>query len=288
MSSFSRSFSFGWTLAAALLITACATTRAGETSYSEGAQEGYEQGLEHLEDQNYEQAIAAFEQVRTKYPYSAYAALAELRIADTDFQRNRFLEAIDGYQRFVRFHPTHELLDWASFRIGESHYRGIPSDFFIFPSPSERDQTEARSARQSLSDFLTRFPNSEHAPKAREALDRVMELLVRHELYAAEFYASRKKWLGAAGRYEYVLKSFPSGPHVPAATVALASSLEKAGEPGRAAEILDRFLAGQPTGKEAQEARKLRDALRSRKVEAAPPAEGDGRTPPPVEPSPAP
>ncbi|HEY0839998.1 MAG TPA: outer membrane protein assembly factor BamD, partial [Vulgatibacter sp.] len=208
----------------ALAVSGCGAKRVGPVTYAESAQEAYEVALEDLESQNYEQAISGFEQVRTKYPYSSFAALAELRIADAEFGRGRWLEAIDSYQAFVKFHPAHEKLDWAWFRIGESHYRAIPSGFFIFPSPSERDQTEVRAARTSLADFLARYPQSEHAPMAQEKLSEVISLLARHELQVARFYASRERWTGAAWRYERVLRDYPGTGFDAEATFGLADS----------------------------------------------------------------
>lgn len=253
---------FAIVIASLLLSTAgCAAKRVGEATYAESAQEAYEIALSDLEDQNYEQAISGFEQVRTKYPYSSYAALADLRIADADFGRGRWLEAIDSYQAFVKFHPTHEQLDWAWFRIGESHFKAIPSDFLIFPSPAERDQTEVRAARTALSDFLTRYPKSEHAPKAKDALAEVVGLLARHELEVGKFYAHRERWTGAVWRFERVLHDFPGSSHEAEATLGLARALREQGETERASAVLENFLAKNPPEKEAREARSMRDSL---------------------------
>jgi len=249
----------------ALLLAGCATKRAAPTTYAESAQEAYEVALEDLESQNYEQAISGFEQVRTKYPYSSYAALAELRIADAEFGRGRWLEAIDSYQAFVKFHPGHEQLDWAWFRIGESHYKAIPSGFFIFPSPSERDQTEVRAARTSLADFLSRYPQSAYAPQAREELREVVGLLAGHELQVARFYASRERWTGAAWRYERVLRDFPGSGFDAEATFGLADALREQGETGRAAEILEAFIGQHPSDTDARKARAMLDSLGARK-----------------------
>lgn len=239
----------------------CAAKRVGEATYAESAQEAYEVALGDLESQNYEQAIAGFEQVRTKYPYSSFAALADLRIADAEFGRGRWLEAIDAYQAFVKFHPTHEKLDWAWFRIGQSHYKAIPSDFFIFPSPSERDQTEARAARTSLADYLSRFPKGENVPQAKEALGEVVDLLARHELEVANFYAKRERWTGAGWRYERVLHDFPDSRYEGDATLGLAKALREQGETERAAAVLEGFLAKNPPDAQARAARSTLDSL---------------------------
>lgn len=252
---------FAAVAALALASAGCASKRAAPTTYAESAQDAYEVALEDLESQNWEQAIAGFEQVRTKYPYSSYAALAELRIADAEFGRGRWLEAIDSYQAFVKFHPAHEQLDWAWFRIGESHYKAIPSGFFIFPSPSERDQTEVRAARTSLADFLARYPQSEHAPRARAALDEVVSLLARHELQVADFYASRERWTGAAWRYERVLRDFPGAGFDAEATFGLANALREEGDTERAAQILEGFLGQNPPASDAGRARAMLRSL---------------------------
>lgn len=198
-----------WPLLLLFVSLSCVTPQAtGPRSYSESAQVLYEQALEELASDDFEQAIVLFEQVRSRYPYSSYAALAELGVADTQFKRGRYLEAIDMYQAFSRFHPAHPRLDYAAFRIGESHSRTIPSSFFLFPPPSERDQTAVRSTRQALQDFLQRHPESSYIPRAQELLDDVLRILARHEIVAARFYAKRGRWRGAALRYQTLLEQY--------------------------------------------------------------------------------
>ncbi|WP_169788737.1 outer membrane protein assembly factor BamD [Vulgatibacter incomptus] len=240
------------------LSSGCAHEQAvAKSGYSEDAQAAYEEAVSALESKNFEQAILAFEQIRSKFPYSSYAALSELRIADAEFGRGRWLEAIDSYQAFVKFHPDHPQVDWATFRIGESHFRAIPSSFFLFPSASERDQTEVRAAKTSLTDFVSRFPKSEYLPRAKEELQEVMGLLARHELYAARFYASREHWAGAAGRYRYLLQNYPGSPYETDATLGLAEALAKLGEHDRAKELLDAVEAAHPHTEEGRKAREM-------------------------------
>jgi outer membrane protein assembly factor BamD len=199
-----------WPLLLLLASLSCATTQAtGPRTYSESAQALYEQALAELASDDFEQAILLFEQVRSRYPYSSYAALAELGVADTQFKRGRYLEAIDIYQAFLRFHPAHPRLDYASFRIGESHAKTIPSSFFLFPPPSERDQTAVRATRGALQDFLHRYPESAYVPRAQELLQEVLAVLARHEWAAARFYAKRGRWRGAALRYQALLNDYP-------------------------------------------------------------------------------
>ena len=243
----------------AVFAFACATDGevTGDT-YAADAKENFDAGVEALEDGNSLEAIRLFDHVRTKYPYSSYAPLAELRAADAEFKRQRYAEAIDGYQRFLKFHPAHPEVDWAAFRIGESHYEAIPSGFFLLPPPSEKDQTEVRAAKKSLEEFLAGYPKSRYVPKARELLAASDGILASHELAIAEFYEKREQHRGAAGRLEYLLANYPSADQVADAARGLVRLYRAIGEPARAKELLEGFLAKHP---DAPQAAAVRAAL---------------------------
>src|SRR6478672_10002551 len=68
----------------------------------------YAQGVEDMEVGLYPEALKELGEVKTKYPYSRFAALADLRIADTHFRRGKYLESIDAYRNFLKFHPSHD------------------------------------------------------------------------------------------------------------------------------------------------------------------------------------
>lgn len=244
-------------------LAACATTGGGgPTSYTDDAQRLYAQGLEQADDGDYMLAIGTFEQVRNRFPYSSYAALAELRIADAEFDRGEFLAAIDAYNTFVKLRPTHPDVDWAAFRVGEAHYKAIPSDFFIFPSSSERDTTEARAARTTLDDFIAAYPDSKYVPRARELLDETLRILARHEIYVGDFYASRKRYRGAANRYESMLRNYPKLGFDGEATFKLVEMLRELGENEAAIDALQRYLDRHPDGADAPRAREMMQEFR--------------------------
>lgn len=242
--------------------SACASTGGTQNvSYSDSAQQLYQTGLEELDGGDYMQAIATFEQVRNRYPYSQFAALAELRTGDTEFARKRFLEAIDVYQTFAKLHPTHADVDWAVFRVGESHFESIPSNFFLFPSPAERDVTATRAASRSLEDFIAAWPQSQYVPKARELADKTLKMLAQHEMVAGDFYMSRKKWQGAARRYETLLRTYPRLGMDAEATFKLVQAYEQLEQVEPAVAALQRFLERHPDGRDAEKARQLLRAL---------------------------
>ena len=123
-----RSFLLVAALAGALSAALAGTTAcggksggAGAVDYSVSAQRNYEKGLKELEDKDWLAASKYFQFIKSRFPYSKYAVLAELRLADAQFGAEQYIEAIDSYRLFIKFHPTHDMVanGYASFRIGE-------------------------------------------------------------------------------------------------------------------------------------------------------------------------
>ena len=83
-----------------------ATKSARPVSYRETARSNYERGLAELKDDNHAEAAKFFNFVKNKFPFSRFATLAELGLADTLFAQEKFSGAVDAYQLFVKFHPS--------------------------------------------------------------------------------------------------------------------------------------------------------------------------------------
>src|SRR5512133_68371 len=120
------------------------------------AEEIYERAVEDLKDRLYPEALSGFADVKAKYPYSKYAALADLRTGDTYFKSGKYAEAIDAYREFVKLHPNHEDVPYAMFSIGETYHEQLPSKFFLFPPAEEKDQGNTRLAINAYQELLDR------------------------------------------------------------------------------------------------------------------------------------
>jgi len=74
--------------------------------YSENAKREYEAAMDAFDDKNWESARTQLNEVKRKYGYSRYARLAELRLADADYEQDKFAEATAGYKSFVHDYPN--------------------------------------------------------------------------------------------------------------------------------------------------------------------------------------
>jgi outer membrane protein assembly factor BamD len=251
--------------APAALLLACASSHVsltGEVRYGKTAEEDYKAGEDELKSKNYVEATKFFEHVKNRYPFSKYAALSELRVADLKFDQDHFIEAADAYQQFVKLHPAHEKADYAAFRVGLSHWKDGPSEFMLFPPSYEKDQVQVRDTAKALDDFVKKYPTSKYKPEAEQLLAQARSRLAEHEWYVAEFYAKREHWAGAAGRLEALVKEYPGSPRESAALLQLAEVYLKLDERYRAQQALQQLIVKHPQDPRRPEAEKLLASLR--------------------------
>jgi outer membrane protein assembly factor BamD len=251
-------------LAALVLATAgalsCATLTSGEgaePNYASDAETNLAKGNEALESKNFIEAERYFEHVKTKYPFLEAAKAAELKLADTEFEREKYLEARDGYQNFIKLHPTHAQVDYAAFRAALSHYKEMPSDLFILPPSEEKDQVEVRATYQAMADFLRQYPQSQYAPEAKEKMDEVRRRLADHELYVASFYRKREKWPAVIGRLRTVVEKYPGLGLEEDAYFGIYDAYLKLNDKAQAEQTLKLVIEKMPGTKAAQRAQKL-------------------------------
>src|SRR5262249_27048315 len=81
-----------------------------------------------------------------------------------------------------------------------------PTEWFLVPPAYEKDQGPVRDALRELSAFLSDYPDSPHALRARELEEDCVRRLADHELYVAEFYLKNKHPQAAANRLEALVR----------------------------------------------------------------------------------
>jgi outer membrane protein assembly factor BamD len=247
-------------LAALILAPACGLFSNngdfGEPDYASEASTNLKRGDEALDSNQYQLAEKYFEYVKTKFPFLEASRQAELRLADVSFERELWTEASDRYTGFVKLHPTHAKVDYAAYRAALSHYRDIPSDWFMLPPSSEKDQTQVKAAWEALSDFTKTYPQSQYIEDARKKQADIRERLVRHEVYVADFYEKRDRWAAAANRLETVVQKYP-GPEDDRYLFRLHDLYSRLKDQAKARDALERVITRLPGTPAAERAQKM-------------------------------
>lgn len=229
--------------------------------YAVTAKQNYDRGIKALDDEDWIAAAKYFDFIKARFPYSKYAVLAELRIADARFGAKLYLQAVDAYKLFIKFHPTHESVKngYADFKIGESYYEMLPSEFWMLPPAHEKDQSATADAHRQLSRFLAKYDNSPYDKRAKEMLQKLGKRLAAHEWYVAKFYWERDRTMGTVLRLRKLLAEHPGVGYDAEALWLLGRAYRKNDMPDRARRTWERLIEDHP---KHQRARQARAALR--------------------------
>jgi outer membrane protein assembly factor BamD len=246
----------------------CATSEEATKpiTYSLTAKQNYEKGLAELKDENYPEAQKYFQFVKSKYPFSKFAVLAELAIADSQFARGNYNEAIDAYKAFARLHPTHDKVEdgYVAFKVGESYFKDMPDDIWILPPSYEKDQSAVSDALRELTDFERKFPDSKYLRQAQDLRKQVLQRLVDHEVYVARFYLNSDHPKAAALRIEGAIRRYPGSGREPELLFTLGETYLHMDDPLRAKETFQRIVTEHPENPNARRAALYLDFIAKR------------------------
>lgn len=183
------------------LLTVLAGCAGGEVDPDKPAADLASEGMAAYEKENYKKAIRYFEKIRDWYPFSKYAKLAELKIADSHFYRKEYEEAIFAYEDFESLHPRNEAIPYVVFQIGLSYYQQIRT--------IDRDPSPAKKALEAFERLMRTFPEDLYSEKAEEYIRECRQHLARHEFYVGFFYYKSGHYKAALNRFKKVVERYP-------------------------------------------------------------------------------
>ena len=226
---------------------------------NDDARTAYEKALLDFRRGDCLNAEPTFSEIRREFPYSRFAALAELRIGDCQFKNESYPEAIQTYRQFVRIRPSHKEIPYARFRIAEAYYNQIPGGWFMTPPAHERDQSAARDALIQLRRFVVDYPDDQRVADANKLMEKCMSLLAAHELYVARFYLKREAYRGVISRLKGLLAAYPGSGVEAQALLLLGQVYLETNEVEAARQAFDEIVQRFPDSGEAKRARTLLD-----------------------------
>ena len=238
----------------------------------ETAEENWVLANEAFEKEKYVKAQRYYLYLRSNFPYSKFALDAQVRIADCQFRRKRYLEAIDGYNRFVRIHRTNKLVGHARYMIAQSYYKRTPSRwFFLTPAPEERDQEAVNKAAEATDTYLRLHKGHERYAEAEKMMEDLRGRVIRHERLVANFYRRQRRWPGYVGRLEEIRRKYPKFGETPKLLVELTQGYFKMEKYDEAEAIVAKLEKTYPDAK--------RELAKARKVVSKRPAEVEEKEP---------
>jgi len=196
------------TLAAALALSVAACgTDSDELAYTERPVEQlYREAVSLLEEQDYDAAADAFNEVERQHPYSVWATKAQLMAAYSHYEDNDYDEAVIALDRFIQLHPGHRDIAYAYYLKAISFYEQIVD--------VRRDQAITQLATESLREVINRFPDTKYARDARFKIDLARDHMAGKEMSVGRFYLREKHYLAALNRFKRVVEQYDQTTHV--------------------------------------------------------------------------
>lgn len=155
-------------------------------------------------DGMYTDALEAWKDVRDAYVSPQITQLAELKIAETYFLQEEFVEATSGYEAYLKNYPHSNRRGDVMFRLGVCYEQQM--------NDPHRDQAPTHKALEIFTQFLQEYPDSPRRPYALELIDRCNNRLAAHEIVIGRYYLNQGNYNAAIARLEYVLLNYPHFP----------------------------------------------------------------------------
>jgi outer membrane protein assembly factor BamD len=191
----------------ALLLGAC--TEAPKEAKIGPVNDLYNSGVSALDENDFANAVHAFEELERQHPYSGWATRAQMMTAFAHYKAGNYAEAIAASERFIRLHPGHRDLPYLYYLRAMS--------FYVQISDVKRDQGYTRQALESFEEIVRRFPDSMYARDARFKATLCRDHLAGKEMDVGRYYLKQRRYLAAVNRFREVIRNYETSTHTPEA-----------------------------------------------------------------------
>ena len=162
--------------------------------------DAYNEGLKEFNRGDIFFAVKKFNEVELLYPQSTWAPRSVLMAAYAYYSQMYFNDAIFELTRFLEKYKNHPNTDYAYYLLAVCHYNQIVDE--------KKDLGEISKAREYFKLLVKDFPNTDFAEDAYFKLELIAEILASKELYLANYYLDREKWIPAMNRYKNIISEY--------------------------------------------------------------------------------
>ena len=191
----------------------------------------YDQAQSRLKNESYSTAIMSLEALESRFPFGRYAEQAQAELIYAYYMNSQFEASQSAAERFINLHPRHSHTGYAYYMKGLAAFTddsGLFSRYFQ-SDLEKREVVMAQTSFDELSDFISRYPQSNYVSHAKQRMIYLKNLLAKHEMYVADFYMRRGAYLAAISRSKYVIEHLPNTPQTPYALSILVEAYDLLG-----------------------------------------------------------
>jgi outer membrane protein assembly factor BamD len=196
-----------------------------------GADTLYERATNSMGNGNYRNAIAYFEQLEARYPFSNVTKQAQLDLVYVYYKNGALEQTVDAADNFMRENPTHPRVDYCLYMKGLSYFDkgGNILEKLFRVDMTARPPRDTQKSFNAFQELLRRFPDSEYSLDARKRMVYSRNRLALYENHVANFYIRRKAYVAAINRAKFAVENYPGAPTVNESVRIMADAYRKLG-----------------------------------------------------------
>ncbi len=200
-------------LLVASLIAGCGGDKAERQALG-SADAIYEKAQRSMINGNFREAIFIFEQLETRYPFSAVGKQSQIDLIYCYYKSGSKEQAIDAADQFIRENPTHPRVDYALYIKGLTYFDKPPGmlDNLFNVDRSLRPPNDARRAFSVFRQLVERYPASNYADDAVLRMRYIKNNLAAYENRVADYYVRMGAWVAALNRAKGALEAYDGTP----------------------------------------------------------------------------
>ena len=206
----------------------------------------YDQGLGRLRNGDHDGAAKRFGDLSRNYPYSEWARRGLIMEAYTNYDGQKWDDAITASRSYIAKYPTSKDAAYAQYLYAMSNFNQIPD--------TSRDQERAEKALTALTELVQKYPKSEYASDAKYRIQMARDQLAGGQMEVGRYYLERRNYAAAINRFREVVAKYQTTRHVEEALERLTEAymaLGLTGEAQTAAAVLGHNFPDSPWYKDA-------------------------------------
>lgn len=228
--------SFGYILTVALVALSIASCSVVNNAIKSGdPQFAYQQALDLYEQEKWEKASTLFEACRHIYMGTPREDSLSFYNARCKFKEHSWDEAASLLDEYRRKFARSPFIEDAEGMYALCHYYMSP--------PPERDQAMTTQAIIAITEFMSRYPQSENIDEFQEMIDKLTEKLMLKSYMNAYTYFKIGRYKSAIVAFKNAMKKYPDSPYGEEMMYYTTVAAYRLAENSVESKQLDRYLA---------------------------------------------
>ena len=162
--------------------------------------EAFKEGYDELKKGDVIYAAKKFNEAELLYPQSYWAPKAALMAAYSWYSQSYYGDTIFEIERYLKTYPNHKNIDYAHFLLAMCYYETVVDE--------KRDLEPLLKAKKQFKFIMNNYPNTDFAMDSKFKLDLIYDKLAGKEMYIADHYLKKEKWIPAINRFKNVVENY--------------------------------------------------------------------------------